>query len=127
MFTFDKFEVGATYGSCRFHVSREMVEAWRKLYPEDETASFMPPGMASVITMHAYGSIITPRPPGNIHGNQRFEFKRLPRVDETLDTTIRCEAKEERKGRHVVHLIFETRAADGEVVLIGRFTSIVAA
>ncbi|TVR12249.1 MAG: hypothetical protein EA385_00055 [Salinarimonadaceae bacterium] len=125
MFTFDRFEENAVYGEHDFHVSRDKVSEWYELFPEEEEANeIMPVGMTTVVMMHAYGDLVTPRPPGNIHGAQRFEIHRLPRIGEILTTRVRCEGKEIKKGRGWVYLLFETRDAKDEIVFLGRFTSL---
>lgn len=86
----------------------------------------MPSGLTSVVVFRAYHEIVTPRPPGNIHGAQRCTVHRLPLRGETLTTTVQCESKEEKKGRKFVYLKFETCGEDGKAAFTSDMTSIVA-
>lgn len=125
MFTFERFRSGESYGIDCFTLTAEAVARWRTLFPDDD-GPLMPPGMTAVVVMRAYNALIAPRPPGNIHGAQRFEMHALPRIGETLSTRASCAGKELRKGRRWVYLAFETRRADGDLAFLGRFTSLVA-
>ncbi|GAB2897027.1 hypothetical protein [Paralcaligenes ginsengisoli] len=127
MFTFEHYEVGQIYGPHHLFIGPDLESQWLQVFPQDIwQGNTVPPGMLSVITMLAYTAVITPRPPGNIHGGQRFDVLRLPRRGETLATTIQCEDKQIRKGRRWVYLAFETTGDTNEMVFRGRFASIVA-
>jgi hypothetical protein len=127
MFTFEHYEIGHVYGTHRLPIDAGLESRWLRTFPQDPwTAEAVAPGMLSVITLLAYTNVIAPRPPGNIHGGQRFDIVRLPRRGDVLDTTVRCEDKQVRKERKLVYLAFETRDAMRDLVFRGIFTSIVA-
>ena len=127
MFDFARYQAGESYGSHALHLGPGLAAQWRMLYPGHEGEDDrVPAGMLCVITMRAYTSLITPRPPGNIHGRQRFDVGRLPKFGERVTTSIHCESKEIRNGRFWVHLLFETLDASGAYLFRGRFVSIVA-
>ncbi len=102
------------------------VAAWHGLFGGD-AGEWMPPGMVSVVAMRAYLTVVTPRPPGNIHGASRFAVRRRVRVGESLITAVSCEAKEIRKQRRIVQLALQCRDTSGGPVFDARVTSLVAA
>jgi hypothetical protein len=126
MFTYDRFVPGEVYGEHRFEVSPTEIAAWHALFG-GESDGWMPPGMVSVVAMRAYLVVVTPRPPGNIHGASHFEVRRRVRAGESLLTTVSCETKELRKTRRIVHLGLRCRGSDGAPVFDARVTSLVAA
>ncbi len=127
MFTYDHFEVGRTYGSDEFEISQEVIGKWLAVYPDDDNGAWMPPGMTSMIQLQAYINVITPRPKGNVHGSQRFEMLRLPRVGERLLTAVSCTHKEIRKERRWVETSYSTAGPDGSIAFKGVMTTLVAA
>lgn len=124
MFTYDRFIAGTTYGAHRFEVTAGEVRAWQRLFA-GETEEWMPPGMVSVIAMRAYLGVVTPRPPGNIHGASKFEIRRRIRIGETVTTTVACENKELCKGRRLVYISLRSQGEDGLPVFDASITSIV--
>ena len=120
MLTFETFEVGKDYGSQPVTLTAEMFDDWVALFPEDQsTVPEMPEGMSAVVTINAYMRILASRPPGNVHGSQRTVMKKLPRMGDTVTTSIRCTGKEMRNGRRWIYLETITRAADGEEYFTG--------
>jgi hypothetical protein len=95
-----------------------LVEQWRELFPDDDTGEVMPAGMMAVVSIKAYSDILVPRPAGNMHGEQRFEIARLPRVDEVLTTSLRCVSKEQKKGRNWIRYEINTSDETGELCFI---------
>lgn len=126
MFTFQTFEPGTLIGTREYVFDSDALADWLKLFPEDANGDVMPPGMMAAITMRAYSDALKPRPPGNVHGSQRFEIRRLPRIGATLVTDLVCEAKELKKERRWVHLKTFTRWA-GEPAFEGRMSILWAA
>lgn len=127
MFTYDHFEVGKTYGTDDFAVSRDRIDKWLAVYPNDDNGPLMPPGMTAMIQIQCYMACITPRPKGNVHGSQVFRMTRLPRIGETLTTEVCCTGKEVRKGRKWVETTYTTRDEGGATVFTGVMTTLVAA
>jgi hypothetical protein len=125
-YDFSGIDIGAELGQRTILLSPDLVENWRKLFPDDACGDRMPAGMVAIVTMRAYSDIVKPRPAGNVHGAQRFEIHRLPQVGETLLTSVRCVSKEQKKGRNWVQ--FETLSrADGRLCFSGRQTILWAA
>lgn len=120
MLTFETFEVGKDYGSEPVTLTPGMFEDWVALFPEDRSiAPEMPEGMSAVLTINAYMRLLSSRPPGNVHGSQKMVMKKLPRIGDTVMTSIRCVSKETRSGRRWIELETATLAADGEVHFTG--------
>ncbi len=125
MFSYNAFIPGASYGSARFALTPDVVKSWSLLFPYDFDGDMMPASMTSAVVMQAYHELITPRPPGNIHGGQRCQIAKLPSLGEILITHVSCRDKELRKGRRIVHLLFETYMSSGMKSFTSNFTSIV--
>lgn len=125
MFTFDRFNPGTIYGECAILVSEEETKTWCSLFG-GRPSLFMPNGMVSVIAIRAYLSIITPRPPGNIHGASYFKLYSRLRVGCTIVTSVSCESKAVSKGRRIVQIAVKGRAS-GTAAFDARITSLVAA
>jgi hypothetical protein len=124
MFLFDTFEPGKTIGSRTLTLSRELLEQWMTLFPEDRDGDRMPPGMMAAVYSRAYSDILQPRPPGNVHGQQQFTIAQLPVVGDTLVTELRCEGKELKGERRWVRFASDTRRADGALMFSGLMTTL---
>ncbi len=95
IWTWERFVPGDELGTAPLVYSRELVNMWLEIYPDViEQEAFS--GLANAVTMRAYLSVVTPRPPGNIHARQRLSIFRRPAIDEPLETTVSCAAKELR-------------------------------
>ncbi|KAA8605733.1 hypothetical protein AL036_17670 [Salipiger aestuarii] len=111
MITFDDFRPGHIFGTAPVTLDDALFGKWTALFPDDAAcAPDMPEGMIAVLVMNAYMELIAPRPPGNVHAGQTFALERLPKLGETVNTTITCTGKELRKGRR--WLTLETRSHD---------------
>ncbi len=121
MLTFDHLVPGREFGRQVFDCSAEVLERWRAIYPElpPPAEGRVPPGLAAVIAITAYGRLTSPRPEGNVHGSQRFRWRRLPRVGERLETTVRLKSAELRQERRWVSIETLTSDAEGQPVLEG--------
>lgn len=126
MITYEAFSPGFVIGSSSAPLDAAQLRAWRDLFPEDDQEGVMPHGMIAVIAMRAYAELVQPRPPGNIHAAQHFDLFRLPRVGETLTTTITCVEKEIRKERRRVTLQMDCTGTEGPAFR-GRMTVLWAA
>lgn len=127
IFQYDTFEPGKIYGTDRFVVDQDRMTKWLAMYPGDENGDLMPPGMVSMIQIQAYMNIITPRPPGNVHGSQIFKMHKLPRIGMELQTEVQCLSKEIRKERKWVRTGYTSRGPDGTVLFTGIMTTLQAA
>ncbi len=124
MFLFDTFEPGKTIGSRTLTLDRELLDQWLTLFPADRDGERMPPGMMAAVYSRAYSSILQPRPPGNVHGQQSFTVNKMPTVGDTLVTDLRCEGKEVKGERRWVRFASDTRRADGELMFSGLMTTL---
>lgn len=113
MITYDDFTPGAVMGRSEALLDAAKLEAWRALFAEDDLGGVMPHGMVAVLAMRAYAEVVQPRPPGNVHAAQHFDLFRLPRLGETLTTTITCIAKEIRRDRRRVTLQMDCAGEQG--------------
>jgi len=102
--TFEQFQPGESFGSLTYTLDKDVFDSWTALYPHDPATDTMPHGMTAPVFMRAYAELVQPRPPGNVHGAQRFEVSRLPRLGETLTTTVTCAGKELKGSRRWVTL-----------------------
>lgn len=125
--TFDSFAPGTILGRSETVLDATAFRRWFDLFPEDEQGPVMPAGMVAVVTMRAYGEVLTPRPPGNVHGAQRFEVERLPRLGDRLVTEFRCVDKSIRGERKWITFETATTAPAGERFFTGRMAILWAA
>lgn len=120
MILFDDLAPGQSFGEAAVHFDETLFEKWIRLFPEDaDTAPEMPDGMTAVLTIKAYADLVTPRPPGNIHGNQHFTLRQRPHLGETIYTEFTCSRKEERKERKWVTFQTSSRNAAGNLLFKG--------
>jgi hypothetical protein len=127
MLTFETIPLDREIGRRDLLLEPGIVARWRELFPDDDTGTLMPPGMIAVVTIKTYSDILVPRPPGNVHGEQRFEMIRLPRVGEHLVTRLSCVSKERKGERRWVRFLTETTDAAGDACFRGLMTVLWAA
>ncbi|MFN3449163.1 MAG: hypothetical protein ACK44F_10740 [Roseococcus sp.] len=125
--TFDAFRPGQDFGAHSFTLDRAVFAAWTALFPHDPATDTMPQGMTAPVFMRAYAALLQPRPPGNVHGAQRVEIIRLPRLGETLRTAIACAGKERKGERRWVTLEGVATGAYGAPAFRARMTVLWAA
>lgn len=123
---YEDFVPDEVLGSATYRLDPIAVAQWRRVFPADDLGELMPHGMVAVVSMRAYGEVVSRRPPGNIHAGQHFALFRLPRIGEELVTTVACAAKEIRRERRRVTLAMETRDKEGPL-FTGRMTVLWAA
>lgn len=124
--TFDQLGAGTDFGTRTFECSPAVLEQWRRIYPElplpaDGT---VPPGLAAPIAMMAYGTLVAPRPAGNVHASQTFRWHRRARVGEVLTTRVRVLRTEVKGDRRWVTIGTLTSDAGGAPVLEGEMLTI---
>ena len=117
---------GKNYGTRDFTVDESAIARWRGVYPNDSDSGVMPGGMLAMVVIDAVLTMISPRPPGSVHGGQTFDLERMPRIGETLRTEVWCLDKEIRKERKWVRMRTETRASgSGELLFTAVMTLLV--
>lgn len=124
MYLYDTFEPGSVIGTRSLTLAPELVGRWQTLFPEDRDGDTMPAGMTAVVLIRVYSDLLQPRPPGNIHGAQVFAVTRLPRLGDTIETTLTCRSKEMRGERRWVRIGVEARATDGAPLFTGLMTTL---
>jgi hypothetical protein len=124
MFLFDTFEPGKLIGTRVLTLDPELVERWLQLFPDDRDGERMPAGMTAAVYSRAYSDILQPRPPGNVHGAQRFEIVQLPSIGDTLVTSLSCESKELKGDRRWVRFVSETRRDDHTLLFSSLMTTL---
>lgn len=122
MIRFDDIQVGATFGRHELLIDDTLLAAWARVFPEDSHEGAPIPGLVAVITMRAYAEVVTPRPPGNVHGAQRFDIDRLPGRGERVFTTVSCAGKAVKRERKWIDFRSETRDEAGEPCFTGVMT-----
>jgi len=125
---FDGFLPGAEMGRASERVDAALLGLWTRLYPWDvPPPGEVPAGLTTVLLMRAYMRILAPRPPGNIHARQRVELVATPRLDEAVETAIRCTGKQLRKERRYVEVATRSTGEGGRLLFNGAMTLIWAA
>lgn len=126
--TFDTFEPGIAIGTSSETLSPALLAEWTALYPWDAPVDGLAPlGMTSVLMMRAYLTIVAPRPPGNVHGAQRFAVSAQPRVGETVHSAVQCLAKTMKGERRFVDLELTATGDHGRPLFTGVMTMLWAA
>lgn len=124
MFLFDTFEPGTLIGTRSLMLDGDLVERWLTLFPDDRDGERMPAGMMAAVFSRAYSHILLPRPPGNVHGAQRFRIAQLPSIGDTLVTNLSCRSKELKGDRRWVRFASETRRDDHTLLFSGLMTTL---
>jgi uncharacterized protein len=125
MLTFDELEVGTIYGKDTFECSQEKVQQWGEIYSNDAIKarnSTVPAGMCGVIIMNTYDVTLTGRPPGNVHGSQKFKYHRPIQIGESVITTLSIEDKLIKNERKWVTIKTETTSENGDLLLEGHMS-----
>ena len=138
LLTFDQIPVPSEWGSRTFTVGEETIKSWidiigdrHPLYVDAAAAKkagyegvLAPPGAWPLFILDAILKSIPGRPPGGVHARQELEFGVPIRVGDVLTTTVRIADKYLKRERRYVIQETTTTNQRGEVVLIGRMTSI---
>jgi acyl dehydratase len=129
IYTYDKFEAGKVIGAASETIDAALLEQWANLYPWDAPAvqGPVPPGLVSVLMMRIYQALLAKRPPGNIHGSQRFAMTALPEAGETVDGMLRCLNKTTRGERRFVDFELTATGRGGRPLFTATLTMIWAA
>lgn len=108
---FDDFKPGTCMGETSLVYGAELAAQWERIFgtssdAADQVADLAAKGasIATVMMMRAYMSIVSPRPPGNVHARQHLVLDDVPVQDERVRVEISCVGKELRRGRRYVDL-----------------------
>lgn len=122
MWTYDRFEPGAVIGTVVLPVSEADSRRWAALFPPSGATlpDRLPAGLVVALMMKGYMDILNDRPPGNVHSRQTLIWGEPVRPGGEVVVSLRCFAKELRKGRRWVTLENRVAAATGELHLHGQ-------
>lgn len=124
---FDDFKPGTIMGETRLVYQPELASRWEQIFgvpSDDSERAGEGASIATVMMMRAYMSVVTPRPPGNMHGRQNIVLDGVPRLNETVRTEVSCAAKEIRRDRRYVELQVDATGDGGRSIYRGRMTLI---
>jgi len=118
VWVFDDFEPGSELGHMAINVDAARLQTWRNIYGTTPEAGSVPFGMLVAAMMEAYLKAFQPRPPGNIHVNQKLAFCGGPvKLGTEIDITVSCLSKELRKDRRWVTFAIAMRDGTQDVLL----------
>jgi hypothetical protein len=112
---FEDFKPGSTMGETSLVYGADLANQWERIFgaaPDtadqvaDRAADQAAKGasIATVMMMRAYMSVVSPRPPGNVHARQHLVLDDVPVQGEKVLVEISCVGKELRRGRRYVDL-----------------------
>jgi len=77
-----------------------------------------------MLLMRAFLTIVSPRPPGNLHVGQTYSVSRLPPADRPMLASAVCSAKEIRKGRMIAQFGVTLSDMPGIVPMVSGISTI---
>ena len=120
---FEDFAVGRMMGEFVETITSEQLGEWAALYPWNAaTDGTVPASLATILMMRAYVNVVTPRPPGNLHAQQRMRLFGTIAIDEPITSTIECQDKSMAGARRKVELLVLGRGRDDRFVYDGVLT-----
>lgn len=127
---FHDFQPVQALGEHQEVFDQALAASWRSLFGWAPGRSPHPgelPSLALALAMRAYLSVVSPRPPGNVHVRQQFQMLAMPEVNETIVTSVTCVHKEYRRERCYVDIQVEGRGRDARPLFVGEMSLIWAA
>lgn len=124
---FDDFKPGERIGQTNLAYTAEIASRWAQIFgaPEDDAdGPARDAGIATVMMMRGYLSVVAPRPPGNVHARQRILLCERPILDERIRVEVSCTAKEIRRDRRYVELQVDGSGSGGRPLYRGHMTLI---
>ena len=123
VWVFDDFHPGARLGDVSIPLDADRMTHWAAIYGKARTTNHVPAGMLVAAMMEAYLTVVRPRPPGNIHANQKLAFGGTAKPGDRLEAEVRCLNKVLRNERRWITL--DVRLRNGaQDVLRGEITTI---
>lgn len=102
LFLFDDFVPGVELGQALGVYDESMALAWRRLFGQAAAPGAEAAGIAVALMMRGYLSVVSPRPPGNVHVGQGLRLHALPQAGEQVRTVLACAGKEIKRERRFV-------------------------
>lgn len=99
---FASFESGQHCGRATLSLDKEFSSRLNTLFDAATCDEHMPMSAVPLLLMRAYTTVITDRPPGNIHVGQVCNLVELPKHDAVMEVSVTCAHKEMRKGRRIL-------------------------
>lgn len=124
---FDDFRPGTRIGEMTLIYRPELASRWERIFgasADEADKAARGAGIATVMMMRAYMSVVAPRPPGNVHARQHIALDDVPVLDEKVRVEISCVAKEIRRERRYVELRADGTGEKGRPLYRGRMTLI---
>ncbi len=120
---FDDFKPGTLVGERVEVYDDQQARRWQAIFGDrpGDGANGAAEGasMAVVNMMRAYLSVVTPRPPGNVHARQQLRMQGVPHCGESIRVTVYCAHKEMRRERRYVDLQVQGTGEGGRVLFDG--------
>jgi len=125
----EDFQPGVALGEASQRFEGRLSQVWRDIFGRDDIdgGPAEVAGIAVAMMMRGYFSVVTPRPPGNVHARQRFTLEAMPQPGESVRTVVTCLSKEFKRGYRYVDLEVRGRGASGRPIYRGALTLIWAA
>lgn len=124
---FDDFKPGVRIGETSLVYTAELASKWGRIFgapADDADSAARGAGIATVMMMRGYLSVVAPRPPGNVHARQRIVLDGAPAQNERVRIEVSCVAKEIRRERRYVELQVDGSGDRGRLLCRGRMTLI---
>ena len=116
--TFDRIPLDEQIGATCLMVDKAMLDTWQSLYGKRPEDAPLPLAFAPMLLMRAFLTIVTPRPPGNLHVGQSYRVTGMPCPYRAIFATVHCSAKELHKSRRVVTFIIKLAETDEAAPLV---------
>ena len=127
---FDDFVPGSLMGQHEEVFDASLCQAWRAIFSLPDSAEPHPGELSSLalaLAMRAYLSVVSPRPPGNVHARQQFQMHAMPHIGETITTRVVCAHKEIRRERRYVNIQVQAAGQGQRALYAGEMSLIWAA
>lgn len=124
---YEDFVVGQEMGECVLTYDETFVQGWQQIFGQAASPRAQAASVSLMLMMRAFLTIVSPRPPGNIHARQSLSFSSLPVLGDQLTVSAACLSRTLRKERRYVELSVKALNQRGQPVFAGVLTLIWAA
>lgn len=124
---YEDFVVGQEVGECVLTYDETFVQGWQQIFGQAASPRAQAASVSLMLMMRAFLTIVSPRPPGNIHARQSLSFSSLPVLGDQLTVSAACLCRTLRKERRYVELSVKALNQRGQPVFAGVLTLIWAA
>lgn len=124
VWSFGRFQPGATIGTSSLVVDHDMLASWSELFGPLPSDSTVPMAAMPLLLMRTFADVVAPRPAGNLHVAQKCEIRQVPTVGQRMSGQVLCGGKEMRGERRVVHFDVTVRAEEDQALLFAGLTTI---